>query len=51
VLEQRTDVTVIDPRPHLPAGVPANAHWITTPPDPPQLDGAFACALKKTQPT
>jgi 16S rRNA (cytosine967-C5)-methyltransferase len=50
VLERRTDVTVVDPRPLMPAGVPANAHWITIEPDPPQLDGAFACALKKTQP-
>jgi 16S rRNA (cytosine967-C5)-methyltransferase len=48
LLEARTDVTVVDPRPLLPDGLPAGPSWIQIEPDPPQLDGAFACCLKKT---
>ena len=47
-LEKHTDATVLDPRPMLPDDVPAGAHWVAILPDPPELDGAFACALKKT---
>lgn len=48
ILQERTDVTSVDPRPLLPKGVPATAHWVSIEPDPPQIDGAFACCLKKT---
>jgi 16S rRNA (cytosine967-C5)-methyltransferase len=48
LLEAREDVTVVDPRPLLPQGLPANPSWVVIEPDPPQLDGAFACCLKKT---
>jgi len=48
VLEARRDVSVIDPRPLLPKGVPCDAHWVSIAPDPPQIDGAFACALEKS---
>lgn len=47
VLENRDDLTVVDPRPLLPEGVPATPHWVVIAPDPPQLDAAFACALQK----
>lgn len=47
VLESRSDVSVIDPRPLLPEGVPCTAHWVSISPDPPVIDGAFACALEK----
>jgi 16S rRNA (cytosine967-C5)-methyltransferase len=50
LLETHTDLAVVDPRPLLPAGVPAGPHWVNIQPDPPRLDGAFACALKKTAP-
>jgi 16S rRNA (cytosine967-C5)-methyltransferase len=48
LLEAREDVTVVDPRPLLPSGLPAGPSWVAVGPDPPQLDGAFACCLRKT---
>lgn len=48
ILQERSDVTSVDPRPLLPKGVPATAHWVLIEPDPPQMDGAFACCLMKT---
>jgi 16S rRNA (cytosine967-C5)-methyltransferase len=50
LLEAHADLAVVDPRPLLPAGVPAGPHWVNIVPDPPRLDGAFACVLKKTAP-
>lgn len=47
VLESRPRASVIDPRPSLPDGVPATAQWVRITPDPPQLDGAFACVLTR----
>lgn len=47
VLSRHPELTVVDPRPLLPAGVPATERWVNLPSDPPRLDGAFACALKK----
>ena len=48
LLESRSDVSVVDPRPLLPEGMAASAHWVSITPDPPQIDGAFACALEKS---
>jgi 16S rRNA (cytosine967-C5)-methyltransferase len=45
LLEARPRAAVLDPRPLLPDGVPATAQWVRIPPDPPGLDGAFACLL------
>jgi 16S rRNA (cytosine967-C5)-methyltransferase len=47
LLQSREDVTVVDPRPFVPDGVPASAQWISLHPDPPQIDGAFACCLER----
>jgi 16S rRNA (cytosine967-C5)-methyltransferase len=47
VLKSHPELSPVDPRPLLPAGVPAGPRWVKIEPDPPRLDGAFACALEK----
>jgi 16S rRNA (cytosine967-C5)-methyltransferase len=47
LLERHPELSVVDPRPLLPADVPAGPRWVNIVPDPPRLDGAFACALDK----
>lgn len=47
VLKRHPNLSVVDPRPLLPEGVPATNRWMSLQPDPPRLDGAFACALNK----
>jgi 16S rRNA (cytosine967-C5)-methyltransferase len=47
VLKRHRELAVVDPRPLLPAGLPAEPQWVSILPDPPRLDGAFACALEK----
>jgi 16S rRNA (cytosine967-C5)-methyltransferase len=48
VLERHPELSIVDPRPLLPQGVPATSRWVNIVPDPPRLDGAFACALDKS---
>jgi 16S rRNA (cytosine967-C5)-methyltransferase len=50
LLEAHPNLAVVDPRPLLPLGLSAGPHWVHIQPDPPRLDGAFACAVKKTAP-
>jgi 16S rRNA (cytosine967-C5)-methyltransferase len=47
LLARHPELSVVDPRPLLPEGVPASKRWVSILPDPPRLDGAFACALDK----
>jgi len=48
LLARHPELSIVDPRPLLPEGVTASAHWVNLLPDPPRLDGAFACALDKS---
>jgi 16S rRNA (cytosine967-C5)-methyltransferase len=47
LLQRHPELAIVDPRPLLPADVPAGPRWVNIVPDPPRLDGAFACALDK----
>lgn len=47
LLENRPQASVVDPRPLLPPDFPATAQWVRITPDPPRLDGAFACVLTR----
>jgi 16S rRNA (cytosine967-C5)-methyltransferase len=47
LLESRPRAAVLDPRPLLPEAIPATAQWVRILPDPPELDGAFACLLTR----
>jgi 16S rRNA (cytosine967-C5)-methyltransferase len=47
LLKWHPELTAVDPRPLLPEGVPGGPQWVKIDPDPPRLDGAFACALAK----
>ena len=49
-LEGHTDATVIDPGTLLPAELVTSPHWVRIEPDPPELDGAFACAIRRMRP-
>ena len=48
LLTRHPELSTVDPRPLLPEGVPATHRWVNILPDPPRLDGAFACALEKS---